>query len=62
MNDWDRYICVARVKAKIRYWCRSRGATKEAQDSLIALINNMPFIVCDKISPKEVSKKEEVNG
>ena len=45
MTDRDRFVNIADLKAKLRYWCKARGMTKAAQDSLIETIKRIPYTV-----------------
>lgn len=50
MSDRDRYISVADLKSRLRYWMRSRGMSKQAQQSLMETIKNIPYFVKPDIS------------
>jgi hypothetical protein len=45
MRDKDKFVNIADLKAKLRYWCKSRGMTKAAQDSLMETIKRVPHTV-----------------
>ena len=50
MADKDKYVSIKDLKAKLRYWCKSRGASKQAQESLIEIIKHIPYTVRADIS------------
>lgn len=50
MADKDKYVSIADLKAKLRYWCKSRGASKQTMGSLIEIINRIPYTVRADIS------------
>lgn len=50
MADKDKFVNVAELKAKLRYWCKTRGVPKTAQDSLIETIKRIPYTVRGDIS------------
>lgn len=43
MADKDKFVNIADLKAKLRYWCKTRGMTKAAQDSLMEIIKRVPY-------------------
>ena len=43
MADKDKFVNIADLKAKLRYWCKARGMTKAAQDSLMETIKRIPY-------------------
>lgn len=45
MADKDKFVNIADLKAKLRYWCKTRGMTKAAQDSLMETIKRVPYTV-----------------
>lgn len=45
MADKDKFVNIADLKAKLRYWCKTRGMTKAAQDSLMEVIKRVPYTV-----------------
>jgi 5-bromo-4-chloroindolyl phosphate hydrolysis protein len=45
MADKDKFVNIADLKAKLRYWCKTRGMTKASQDSLMETINRIPYTV-----------------
>lgn len=45
MADKDKFVNIADLKAKLRYWCKARGMTKAAQDSLMETIKRIPYTV-----------------
>lgn len=45
MSDKDNFVNIADLKAKLRYWCKTRGMTKAAQDSLMETIKRIPYTV-----------------
>lgn len=45
MADKDKFVSIADLKAKLRYWCKTRGMTKAAQDSLMETIKRIPYTV-----------------
>lgn len=45
MADKDKFVNIADLKAKLRYWCKTRGMTKGAQDSLMETIKRVPYTV-----------------
>ena len=50
MNDKDKYVNIADLKARLRYWCRSRGASKQMQESLMETIKRIPYTIRADIS------------
>lgn len=50
MSDKDKFINLKDLKAKLRYWCKSRGASKGALESLIETVKHMPYTVRSDIS------------
>ncbi len=45
MADKDKFVNIADLKAKLRYWCKSRGASKTVQESLMETIKRIPYTV-----------------
>ena len=45
MSDKDKFVNIADLKAKLRYWCKSRGMEKAGQDSLMETIKRIPYTV-----------------
>ena len=45
MADKDKFVNIADLKAKLRYWCKTRGMTKASQDSLMETIKRIPYTV-----------------
>lgn len=45
MADKDIFVNVADLKAKLRYWCKTRGMAKVSQDSLMETIKRIPYTV-----------------
>lgn len=45
MADKNKFVNIADLKAKLRYWCKTRGMTKAAQDSLMETIKRVPYTV-----------------
>jgi hypothetical protein len=45
MGDKDKFVNIADLKAKLRYWCKTRGVTKAAQDNLMETIKRIPYTV-----------------
>lgn len=45
MTDKDKFVNIADLKAKLRYWCKARGMTNAAQDSLMETIKRIPYTV-----------------
>ena len=43
MADKDKFVNIADLKAKLRYWCKTRGMTKASQDSLMETIKRIPY-------------------
>lgn len=50
MADKDKYVSIADLKAKLRYWCKSRGASKQVQESLMGTIKHIPYTVRADVS------------
>ena len=45
MSDKDKYVNVADLKRKLRYWSKSRGASKQSVESLMETIGRIPYSV-----------------
>ena len=45
MADKDKFVNIADLKKKLRYWCKTRGVAKAAQDSLMETIKRIPYTV-----------------
>lgn len=59
MADKDKFVNIADLKAKLRYWCKTRGMTKEGQDSLMETIKRVPYTVkADIASTLETDENE----
>lgn len=59
MADKDKFVNIADLKAKLRYWCKTRGMTKAAQDSLMETIKRIPYTVkADIESTLETTENE----
>lgn len=59
MADKDKFVNIADLKAKLRYWCKTRGMTKAAQDSLMETIKRVPYTVrADIESTLETTENE----
>ena len=50
MADKDKFVNIADLKAKLRYWCKSRGASKQTKESLMETIKRIPYTVQADIS------------
>ena len=60
MADKDKYVNIADLKAKLRYWCKSRGASKQVNESLMETVKRIPYTVRADIS--ETLECESENG
>lgn len=60
MNDKDKFVNIADLKAKLRYWCKTRGMAKSAQDSLMEIIKRIPYTV--KADIESTLETTEVGG
>lgn len=60
MADKDKFVNIADLKAKLRYWCKTRGMAKTAQDSLMETIKRIPYTVKADIESTLESKYEGV--
>lgn len=59
MADKDKFVNIADLKVKLRYWCKTRGMTKAAQDSLMETIKRIPYTVkADIASTLETAENE----
>lgn len=59
MTDKDKYVNIADLKVKVRYWCKTRGVTKVEQASLIGAIERTPYTVkADIKSTPETTENE----
>ena len=50
MADKDKFVNIADLKAKLRYWCKSRSASKTVQESLMETIKRIPYTIRAEIS------------
>lgn len=58
-SDKDKFVSIADLKAKLRYWCKTRGMTKAAQDSLMETIKRIPYTVkADSEATLETTENE----
>lgn len=60
MADKDKFVNIADLKAKLRYWCKTRGMTKAAQDSLMETIKRIPYTVKTDINATIETDKNEI--
>ena len=60
MADKDKYVNIADLKAKLRYWCKSRGASKQMQESLMDTIKRIPYTVRADISETLDTREGEI--
>lgn len=60
MADKDKFVNIADLKAKLRYWCKTRGMTKAAQDSLMEIIKRIPYTVKTDIKATIETDKNEI--
>lgn len=59
MADKDKFVNIADLKAKLRYWCKTRGMAKTAQDSLMEVIKRIPYTIkADIKSTLETTENE----
>ena len=59
MADKDKFVNIADLKAKLRYWCKTRGMEKAGQDSLMETIKRIPYTVkADIESTLETTESE----
>ena len=48
MTDKEKYVNVAELKKKVRYWAKTRGMSNLALKAFFDMINNLPVTVkCD---------------
>ena len=59
MTDKDKLVNIADLKVKLRYWCKTRGMAKTAQDSLMETINRIPYTVKYIASTLETTEMEQ---
>lgn len=62
MADKDKFVNIADLKAKLRYWCKTRGMTKAAQDSLMETIKRIPYTVRADISETLESETKDAES
>ena len=60
MADKDKFVNIADLKAKLRYWCKTRGMTKAAQDSLMETIKRIPYTVKAEIGATLGTTENEI--
>lgn len=62
MADKDKFVNIADLKAKLRYWCKTRGVGKTGQDSLMATIKRIPYTVKSDIESTLETTESEVQS
>ena len=60
MADKDKFVNIADLKAKLRYWCKTRGMTKASQDSLMETIKRIPYTVKAEIGATLGTTENEI--
>lgn len=58
--DKDKFVNIADLKAKLRYWCKARGMTKATQDSLMETIKRIPYTVRSDIKTRLETTENEI--
>ena len=59
MSDKERYVNLAELKKKVRYWAKARGMHDASLRNLLSAINSLPVTVKgDLETTLEVEKNE----
>lgn len=45
MTDKEKYINLAELKKKVRYWAKTRGMSNSSLQDFLNMINNLPVTV-----------------
>lgn len=62
MADKDKFVNIADLKSKLRYWCKTRGMEKAGRDSLMETIKRIPYTVRAELENTLETTESEVQS
>lgn len=60
MSDKERYVNLAELKKKVRYWAKARGMSNSSLQDFLNMINNLPVTVKGNLETTLEVEKDNV--
>lgn len=60
MTDKEKYINLAELKKKVRYWAKTRGMSNSSLQDFLNMINNLPVTVKGNLETTLEVEKDNV--